>query len=155
MVIMIVLGAQAERLRQEVSDLPLAIAVADRWERGMGATIHAGLAAITACAELDGVIITLCDQPLLTSDHLDALVAASAEFPLALIASAYGGTLGVPALFPRTLFPELMALPEVQGAKPILQRHASQAVRVLFPGGVLDIDTIDDYQHLLSEIRGE
>jgi molybdenum cofactor cytidylyltransferase len=59
-----------------------------------------------------------------------------------MAACEYSGTVGVPALFTRALFPELRELKE--GAKPLLRRYASQLAAVPFPGGAVDIDTPED-----------
>jgi molybdenum cofactor cytidylyltransferase len=89
----------------------------------------------------------LCDQPALTSAHLDRLIdsfLAGAE----IIASEYAGSLGVPALFSRSFFTELAALDPAQGAKPLLVKHANCVVAIPFPAGEIDIDTSEDYERL-------
>jgi molybdenum cofactor cytidylyltransferase len=65
-----------------------------------------------------------------------------------IVASAYGEVTGVPALFDRSLFPELLALSGAQGAKAILQRHSDEVQQIAFPDGVVDIYTAADYERL-------
>jgi molybdenum cofactor cytidylyltransferase len=60
------------------------------------------------------------------------------------VACAYGGALGVPALFPRALFPELAGLRGDRGAQPLLASHADSAIALPFPAGALDLDTEAD-----------
>ncbi len=134
-------------MRPELDDLPVQIVENAGWEQGMASSLQTGLAALPL-SDLAGVAVILCDQPLLTGEVLDRLVAAFEHPPHPLAAAEYGGTLGVPALFGRALFPELAALSGTEGAKRVLLRHAAEAARVPFPGGLLDIDSPDDLEKL-------
>ena len=150
--IVVVLGASASLLRPELAGLEVLIAENPDWEQGMGSSIRAGLAALeTSAPDLTGVILTLCDQPLITSSALNTLVRASIDTGSPLVASEYGGTRGVPAVFSRSLFPELHALTDAQGAKPIITHHASETIAIPLPAGVWDVDTAADYEQLWSK----
>ena len=144
--VLVVLGAEAERMRPELDGLPVQIFENVDWAQGMASSLCAGLRAVPEDAE--GAVVILCDQPLLTGDVIDALVTACGESRAPVAASEYGGTLGVPALFGRALFPELAALTGAEGAKQVILRHAADAARVPFPGGLVDIDTPDDLANL-------
>src|SRR5580692_2476743 len=65
--VVVVLGASAERMKSELTDLPVMIAVNSGWESGMGSSIRAGLEALTngknADAGVGAVVIMVCDQP--------------------------------------------------------------------------------------------
>ncbi len=67
-----------------------------------------------------------------------------------MVASAYAGTLGIPALFTRACFDRLLSLGDKQGAKALLLAPPDAAASVDFPAGALDIDTPTDYQALLA-----
>ena len=150
--IVVVLGAQPDRLRLELAERDVLVAENPAWEMGMGSSICAGLATLeTAAPELTGVVLMLCDQPLITSDALDALVQSHTDTGCPLVASEYGGTRGVPAFFSRALFPELRALPDAQGAKAIFARHESETTALPLPTGVWDVDTAADYARLRSQ----
>jgi molybdenum cofactor cytidylyltransferase len=101
----------------------------------------------------------LCDQPFVTGDVLRRLAHAYQAKHALLIASEYtaGGerTLGVPALFSRALFPELMALGGAEGAKRIIARHAAEAEVISVPEAAYDIDTPDDYRTLRDNASSE
>jgi molybdenum cofactor cytidylyltransferase len=56
---------------------------------------------------------------------------------------------GVPVLFDRTLFSELLSMSDETGAKKILQEHPHLVKTVPFPGGEIDIDTEDDLKKFL------
>jgi molybdenum cofactor cytidylyltransferase len=154
--IVVVLGANAERLQTELEGLPVRPVLNEQWREGMGTSIRIGVSALTAeNAELAALLILLCDQPLLTPAHLNALVAAHRAdvSGIKIVASEYGATLGPPCLFDRALFEELVALTGDEGARRIIRRHAAagDAVRSIpFPEGAADIDTPDDYRRLIA-----
>ena len=56
--------------------------------------------------------------------------------------SGYDGVIGVPALFPRALFPRLLALRGREGARAVLRNI--DAIEVAWPDGAFDVDTPAD-----------
>ena len=112
----------------------------------MASSIRAGIAALPPDSE--GVIILTVDQPSVDADLLQRLLALAAEGPARPVACAYGGSLGIPAILPRRLFPDLLALRGDRGAKAILLREGANALP--FPDGEADLDTpedIDRFRH--------
>ena len=59
---------------------------------------------------------------------------------------AYKDATGVPVLFGRTFFAELLMLHDQEGAKKILKNHPDAIVIVPFDQG--NIDTSEDYERL-------
>ncbi|MFC7666148.1 hypothetical protein ACFQT0_00875 [Hymenobacter humi] len=66
------------------------------------------------------------------------------------VAAAYGDTLGVPAIFDQSLLPALQNLEGAQGASRLLASLGQAVGRVPFPGGLLDVDTPEQYAALLA-----
>ena len=150
--IVAVLGAQADHLRPEMAGLEVLIVENPGWEEGMGSSIRTGLAALEMSApDVSGVLLMLCDQPLLSPKALDALVRSHLDTGSPLVASEYGGTRGVPAFFSRALFPKLRALKDAQGARAVIAAHASEMVALPLPAGIWDVDTAADYALLRSQ----
>lgn len=149
--IVVVLGAHAAKLEAELRGLPVRVVVNLLWRAGMATSLRRGVEALEAGEEfIAAVVITLCDQPLVTASAIDALVHAYRSVGRPIVASAYAGILGVPALFDRSLFPELLALEGEEGARRIIARHAEDVRGVPFPEAVLDIDTPEDCEKLLA-----
>jgi molybdenum cofactor cytidylyltransferase len=145
--IVVVLGANRDCIKLEISDLPLHIVENDQWSEGMGSSIRAGVKQIAQInQQLDAVVVMLCDQPLVTASRLNQLIEAYQINRSQVIASAYTNTLGVPALFSRARFPELLSLTANVGAKYLIQHYRDQVYAVPFPEGAIDLDTPDDYQ---------
>ncbi|MDR3683811.1 MAG: nucleotidyltransferase family protein, partial [Geothrix sp.] len=109
---------------------------------GMASSIRAGIRALPPDPE--GALLLTVDQPSVDVDLLQRLLALAAEDPTRPAACAYGGSLGIPAVLPRRLFPELLALQGDRGAKAILLRERAAALP--FPGGAADLDTPEDLE---------
>ena len=146
--VVVVLGDAAPQLRDELAGLDVRIVENRRAALGLSTSVRAGLDALAATAAPDAVLFMTCDQPLLTADVLRKSAAAFAAGRPPAVACAYAGTVGVPALFDRSLFGELRGLEGDHGAKSVLQRHAGEVVRVPFEPGSRDIDTPDDARRL-------
>ena len=148
--VVVVLGFEAERMRGELYGLRATAIVNEGWREGMGSSLRSGVAALM---ELDprprNALLLVCDQVALSSDFLSELLRVHSSAPgsgrgpvgAGITAAQYAGRLGVPAVFPAALFPELMAVEGDRGARGILEEHASQVTAVDFPGGELDLDT--------------
>jgi CTP:molybdopterin cytidylyltransferase MocA len=107
---------------------------------GMASSLRAGIAALPP--EAAAALILALDQPAVDTALLRRLLALAARDPQRPAACAYAGTLGVPALLPRRLFPDLLALQGDRGAKAILQHE--NAALLPFPEGALDFDRPED-----------
>ena len=157
--VVVVLGAAstARQLRFELVDLEVTIVENARWKDGMSSSIRAGIDALEKAGPPDAALIMTCDQPHVTAALLKQLVAAYGAPPTRppAVACAYAGTVGVPALFDRALFPELKALEHDQGAKRILERHLPRIGRIPFEQGAVDIDTPEDVSRLSGDQRPE
>ncbi|WP_151087741.1 nucleotidyltransferase family protein [Hymenobacter baengnokdamensis] len=148
--LVLVTGALHDELLPEIAGLPFHVVRNDSWADGMGGSIAAGLAELETAAEgptVDAVVVMLCDQPLLTEEIIGQLIVQFQATGQPVVASAYAGTLGVPALFGRAVFPQLLALRGASGARELLQQYA-HLPSVAFPGGATDVDTEAQYAAL-------
>ncbi|MCA1579035.1 MAG: nucleotidyltransferase family protein [Acidobacteria bacterium] len=147
--VVVVTGAHAELSRRELDQLDVHEAFNPDWETGIGSSVRAGIERLLSIdADVAGAVLLLCDQPHVTSDVVSSLLAAHHTTAKPVIASAYGESFGVPALFSRTLFTELTQLTGSSGAKEIIKRHAAEAHFLPFPDGEVDVDTPDDFSCL-------
>lgn len=150
--VIVVTGANAGQSRRELGGLDVQEVFNPLWETGMASSIRAGVEAlISANADADAVVLLLCDQPHVTADVISCLVDAHRTTGSPIVASAYGGGFGAPALFGRTHFAELMRLQGAAGAKQVIKRHAAGAHFLPFPSGEVDVDTPDDYSRLTAQ----
>jgi molybdenum cofactor cytidylyltransferase len=147
----VVLGAEDEPCRQALADLPIHILHHASWRDGMGGSIAAGMAAMDR-DRLLGVLILLCDQPLIDAPLLRRLAAIGVESNLSIVATRSDDADGPPVWFAARKFPELLALTGPRGAKGILQKEPRR-FSIPCPDAASDIDTQQDWQrlHSLSE----
>lgn len=145
--VVVVLGNAAESLTPQIADLPVHAVEHAGWARGIGSSIKVGLECLTALApSINGVIVSVCDQPHLSAAVFSRLGRAYRGSDAVIVASAYAGAAGVPALFDRSVFPELQALGDRDGAQALILREPDRVVTVPFPLGAIDLDTPDAYE---------
>ena len=143
--LIVVLGFEPERHEAILADLPVHVVINTNWQNGMGSSIKTGLRFIEKrFPHAKGTLVSVCDQPHLTSLQFIALSGKFASINCSLVASRYSNTFGVPALFNRTLFPEIHLLKDNEGAKKIILSHSNEASYIDFPEGVIDLDTPAD-----------
>lgn len=116
-----------------------------KWATGMASSLCAGLRALPDC---DGVLVLLCDQPLVTTEDIVRLADVWHNHPASPVAAEYAGTRGVPAIFPLGLRDELLRLEGEQGAGGWLRSRAD-VIGVPMENAAADLDTPAD----LSKLR--
>jgi molybdenum cofactor cytidylyltransferase len=149
--VVVVLGAQADRLVSEVGDLALQVVINENWRAGLGNSISAGVRALDGApigAPVESVLIMLADQPRVDAAVIGRLMHAFRAGSAPIVASAYGDALGVPALFGRAYLPCLAELSGDRGAKAIIAGAAAEVEAIPFPEGEHDVDTARDVQRL-------
>jgi len=149
--VVVVTGAHAELLRAELNGLDVREVFNPHWQTGMASSIRTGLdGLLVANPDATAVVFLVCDQPHVTAELISRLTAAYRETQRPVIASSYGGSLGVPALFGRNLFARLARLEGSAGAQQIIEENASDADFLPFPGGEVDVDTPHDFSRLIE-----
>jgi molybdenum cofactor cytidylyltransferase len=149
--VIVVLGANASAHKKAIESLPVDFVINDEWAKGMGNSLKKGLNhLVSRYPQTEAVIIMVCDQPYLTGAHLITLITTYKKNRSELVASTYNQTLGVPALFNKSLFDQLLELDDAQGARKIIQHYKGNIDKVPFVHGEIDIDTPEDLQNMLS-----
>jgi len=141
----VVVGFDADSVFREVDALALRRIDCLDWRLGLGASLRAGVDALSA--HCNSVLVVLCDQPALDAAHLLALCAAWYGAPDRGVASHYANRLGVPALLPRAWFAAVDAASD-RGMRDLLAQHAGQIDAVSNVDLAVDIDRPDDLRHL-------
>jgi molybdenum cofactor cytidylyltransferase len=144
--IVVVVGKNADAIRQELSGTRASLIENGEWQRGIGSSIRCGVHQIAGST--DAAILLTCDQPLVDRNVIARLIAAQEESGKPIVASSYANTRGVPGLFLRSCFNALLALPDNLGAKKIIEEQAGDVASVTFEEGAIDIDTAEDFERL-------
>jgi molybdenum cofactor cytidylyltransferase len=151
--ILVVIGAHAELVSLELQSLPVLIAYNPEWATGIGSSLRLAIQTLSAIDGIDGVVITLSDQPLVTADALNKIVEAHYQTGKEIVASEYADTHGVPLFIGQRFFDEIAALCGTEGAKRVIDRHLEEMTTVPLVEAVFDIDTPDEYERLTSSNR--
>ena len=148
--VLVVLGAHRDTIFASVQLSDAIAIVNENWEQGLATSIYAGMRALDAAsATICGVLLMSCDQPRLTANHLRSLKEAfEMNSTPTIIASAYGGVRGVPAVFPPDTFAALCALRGDKGARALLDQSDCPTIALPFNGGEVDIDFPEDIAKL-------
>ena len=149
--VIVVVGAEAERLREVCERYGVRTVENEEWEQGQSTSVLAGL---RACAG-DAAVILLGDQPLIGAGAVGRLVTAFTEGAKVVVAT-YGGQRRNPVLFSREVWPLLEAeLAGDEGARSVLRRYPELVVEVSCEGvgDPADVDTREDLGRL-EEMRG-
>lgn len=151
--VILVLGANAETILAETNTAGVEVIVNGKWKEGMASSVRLGISTLQQnFPNIDSATIMLCDQPFVTSDLLNQLANTQEQSDKKIAASHYKNTAGVPVVFDKSLFPELLKLEGQEGAKKLLSVFSDEVVTVPFAEGEIDIDTEEDYQQLLKKI---
>jgi molybdenum cofactor cytidylyltransferase len=143
--VIVVLGANADKIRPTLARLPVLVTENPAWAEGMASSLRAGLETLrTFSRALDGALVAVADQPAFSAEVVARLVAARHESGRSIAAARYAGRLGVPALFSREHFTALAALTGEAGARKFLAERSSDTANVELPAMAIDLDTPAD-----------
>lgn len=142
----VVLGANARDIGPALRQSAASIIVNRDWAEGLASSIRAAVhAAPPGC---EGLMLVLADQVAVTGDDLKRLHAAWRRHPVLVAAALYGGAPGLPAIFPRWTFPDLLGLRGERDPRLVIRRNVDQVVRVPMQNAGLDLDTPEDLLYI-------
>lgn len=151
--VIVVLGHAAADVRQALAGLPVRSVTNPDYAQGQSTSVKAGLEAVAPSA--DAAMFIPVDQPLVTAELIDRLIATYSRTRAAVVLPTHAGRRGSPVLLDRYLFPELAQITGDVGGRQILDRHADRMVTVPLedPAPLLDINTPEAYDELLCRSR--
>ena len=142
----VVLGHDFELCQDEIKDLDVNIIYNKDFEKGIGSSISC---AVSKLNDYENIMITLCDQPFISTEHLNSLKKHIDN--KTIISTIYEDSKNatVPAVFPKKYFNELMKLNEDIGARNLLNKEVSIKTK-LEKNQSVDIDTPKDVSIFLN-----
>ena len=145
-----VLGANVDEILSKIKIPNTEFIINKNYEMGLSSSIVSGIDFIEKHQiNFDAVLITLADQPKVDSDFLNEIIEAFENNPDKIIASKYPDKVGVPAIFPKKYFKDLLFLKGDKGAKDLLNSKTENIISVL-SDKLLDIDTQEDYKNYIK-----
>jgi molybdenum cofactor cytidylyltransferase len=150
--VLIITGANASQVEFAVKDLNSTVVRNDDWKSGQGSSISTGVKSLArSYSKIGGVIFLLADQPQVTTSILRALVEKHAEGLFPIVAPMVLDRRANPVLFDRATFPDLMALEGDVGGRAIFDKHRVEYLPWHDDRLLLDVDTPEMYQRLISD----
>lgn len=137
----VVTGAYHEMVSEHVGERAQCI-YNSRWEDGMGASLARGVSSLRK--DYDAIMVVLSDQVALHTQHLKNLLQRWEQEPTRPACAFYADQMGVPAIFPKSYFPQLMDLSGSHGARRILRDREVGAEVIPIPEAAIDVDTQSD-----------
>jgi molybdenum cofactor cytidylyltransferase len=143
--LVLVLGAQAERIRAAVR-IPdtVIVAINENYAAGQLSSLQVGLRALPP--EVEAVMVALVDHPCVDGALVARLIAAWHEKRPPVLIPTYKERRGHPMIFSRELFGELLEAPLDQGARAVVRRHTVLHVPVETEGILHDLDDPETYR---------
>ena len=136
--LIVVLGSNREEHQKVTEDLAVKTVYNSNWQKGIGSSIKTGVYhLLQQLPSANAAMILVCDQPLLTTFHLKKLKHAFISSVTPVVAMVYSDTVGVPAIFAKSLFDDLIKLPDDKGAKLVIEK-SSPLLTIPFPEGSID-----------------
>lgn len=157
--VIVVTGAHADQVETALAGLNIRIIQNDDWASGQGSSIRAGVASLLSTsrsqasrqAQPGGVIFLLTDQPQVTPSILHALVEKHAEGLYPIVAPMVMDQRANPVLFDRATFNDLMGLVGDVGGRAVFHKHRVEYLPWHDDRLLLDVDTPEMYQRLISD----
>lgn len=146
--VVVVLGAVDQPIRGVLTDLPVHFVLNTAWENGQSTSVAAGIEALEKY--VGGAIILMADQPQIPVELIHSLMAQHYSTRAQIIAPVTQGHRSSPVLMDRKMFDDLKMISGDTGGRAIFNRHSVLDLQWDNPDDLFDIDTPDDYQHLLE-----
>ena len=147
--IVVVIGCDPGNITLELKATNAMLVHSNNWKRGIGTSIRTGdQFFLDKKADVGAVALLVCDQPFVDAAVIRELIALRRTTGKSIVVSNYANTLGVPALFDRECFSELLALDDNGGAKSVIFSNQERVADFPFPAGAIDVDTVEDWDRL-------
>ncbi len=148
--VVVVVGPGGSEIGRVAGAFPVTVVENEDPETDMAQSVRVGLGKVSR--EASGVLVCLCDHPLIMPETMAMLCAVHAGGGGGIIIPCYRGRKGHPTLFARALLEEMGTLLTL---RDIIERHgdAVRLVDVEDEGTVLDMDTWEEYREMVKRSR--
>ncbi len=142
-----ILGANAHVIQPLLKNMPITVELNHNWASGLSSSIKKAVQSTTD--DTDALLFLLGDQPLISVEHLKKIIETAQLNPTVPVATNYQKKCGIPALFPRRYFNQLLNLTNDSGAKELLNNEKKcKKITPLRLDELADVDTPEDYQQM-------
>jgi len=142
--LIVVVGAHFERVRAAAPVDPRVTVVANReFKRGQLSSLKV---AIRSADDATAIMVHLIDHPTVEAPTFSGVIERYRHTQKPIVIARYEGRRGHPVIFDHSIFVELLAAPEDQGARSVVNAQPDRVAYcdVADEGVVLDLDTPED-----------
>jgi CTP:molybdopterin cytidylyltransferase MocA len=142
----VVLGSHKNEIKKELNKLSIQFADNNHFENGMLSSVQKGISVVPK--NIDGVLILLGDQPMVSCNLINRLIAVFNKTSKGIIVPIFEGKRGHPLLISKKYFNKINKLNPAIGLRELLNTHNSDVLEIAVQIDVIlkDIDTPEDYQ---------
>lgn len=144
--VIVVLGHEAEKVREQLVKLDCKVVVNENYMRGQSESVKVGLAAVSSSAE--AVMILPADVALIDAESINSVIDEHRKSKSHIVIASHKHQSGHPILLDRALFQEVSQIDEsALGLKAVINRHRSEVkyVEVGTENVLIDIDTREEF----------
>jgi len=148
--ILLVLGSHADEIAAKINvSAKTGIVINHDYKEGMSSSVKCGVT--HAPSEADAYMLLLGDQPFITTEIINKVLASYKQCKQCIVIPVYNGKHGHPVIFDAEYKQELLAIGD-KGAKVVTAKHANKIMEVTVdaPEVLTDIDTPQDYQQAIG-----
>jgi len=155
--IVVVLGHEAELIRNILLEYKIKIVVNAKYLEGMTTSIHAGIKGVQS--HTSGYMICLSDLPYLRIDDYNYLIRefnhAILQNDKSIIVPTFDGQRGNPVLFSAHYKMEILNHKGKKGCKGVIKHNPQHVFEVKMKSNsiLIDIDTPEDYKKFIIELQ--
>jgi molybdenum cofactor cytidylyltransferase len=152
--LIVVLGHNADELRQRIEPLGVEILINPNYRLGQLSSLQVAVRYLEKVADCDAMLVHLVDHPYIDMKLVELMIERFYQEGKLIVVPRHKGKRGHPVIMSRQLFGELLNAPMDQGAKAVVHAHQGQTLEIDTQniGITVDIDTPELYrQHVKGE----
>jgi molybdenum cofactor cytidylyltransferase len=147
--VIVVLGWEADKIRNALAELPCHMVLNKNYEKGQSTSVKAGLGEVGEATR--AILVLPGDVPMIDPRSINLVIDEYAHGKYPIIIAAHKGRPGHPILLDKQLFKEIELINEQTfGLKALVKKHEGVArlVETGSPNVLRDVDTQEDLKDL-------
>lgn len=148
--IIVVLGANAEAIKQATDFKTAKIVINENWREGQLSSLRVGIKNLSADSE--GFLLNPCDSPFVKTETYKKIIEKWKSTKDKIHIPVFEGRRGHPAIFPSKFYEALSNGVLTEGAKSVIKDNPESVnlTEVDDPGVIVDIDTFEEYERCFN-----
>ena len=151
--VIVVLGAEANKVQKVLTDLPCRVVVNKNYEKGQSSSVKAGLSEVSPMTR--AVLVLPGDVAMIDFRSINMVIEEYEGGKHSIVIAAHKGEAGHPILFDKQLFSEIKQVDEQTfGLKAVVKKHEGEVylLETSSPNVLKDVDTPEDLKELSSNL---